>query len=173
MRKIHLPKSNRTKALILVDFQKGFMKYRKKIVVKNLELLLKYTSYTLYIDTTFHAEKGSLWDKQTKWTFPYQPTIPEVKKLLKGKVVSIIKETRSAFKGNKDLKKILRKHKVTEVHIVGFDSNDCIFATAQESFDLGFYTYVIEECTGASNGVKIHNSAITILRNLGLTNHIK
>ena len=57
------------------------------------------------------------------------------------------------------------------MHIAGLDTNDCVFATAQDSFDLGFSTYVIEECTGSSEGKKLHDSAIFILRHLGLTNH--
>lgn len=167
-----LSKSNRKKALILVDIQHGFIKRADKSFLANVRTLIGKQKYDLYIETTFHADKGSLWDKQTDWTFPYEPTVPEVLELLKGKnVVKVIKETKSVFKGNKKLVPILKKNKIEEIHIIGFDTNDCVFATAQESFDLGFYTYVIEECTGSSNGKKLHNSAISILRHLGMTNH--
>ncbi|MES3031688.1 MAG: isochorismatase family protein [Patescibacteria group bacterium] len=170
--KIKIQKSNRKRALILVDIQEGFVKKEKSRIIKNLGFLLKQQKYDLYVEVTFHAEKGSLWDKQTKWTFPYEPTMSEVLDLLKGKkVIKVIKETRSPFKGDVRLNSALKKSKIEEVHIVGFDSSDCVFATAQEAFDLGFFTYVIEECTGASQGEKIHKSAIGILRSLGLTNH--
>ncbi|MFA7315686.1 MAG: cysteine hydrolase family protein [Candidatus Paceibacterota bacterium] len=169
---IKIPKSNKKKALILVDIQNGFIKRWDKSFLKNIKNLISKQKYDLYVEVTFHAEKGSLWDKQTNWTFPYEPTVPEVLDLLKGKnVIKIIKETRSAFKGNVNLFSVLQKNKIEEVHVVGFDTNDCVFATAQEAFDLGFYTYVIEECTGASQGEKIHKNAIAILRCLGLTNH--
>ncbi|MES3031769.1 MAG: isochorismatase family protein [Patescibacteria group bacterium] len=169
---IKIPKSNKKKALILVDIQHGFIKRWGKSFLRNLKDLIIKEKYDLYVEVTFHAEKGSLWDKQTNWTFPYESTVPEVLDLLKGKkVIKVIKETRSAFKGNVRLYPALKKNKIEEVHVVGFDSNDCVFATAQEAFDLGFFTYVIEECTGASQGEKIHKSAISILRNLGLTNN--
>lgn len=169
-----IPRSKRKTALLLVDIQHGFLKKWKKPLVKNLRSLLERKKYDLHVEITFHAEKRSLWDKQTNWTFPYEPTVKEVTDLLpKKSVIQIVKETRSGFKGNIDLEKILRKKGIREVHIVGLDTTDCVFATAQEAFDLGFYSYVIEECAGASQGIKMHNYAINILRRLGLTNHSK
>src|SRR5688572_3718024 len=99
--KIKIPKSNHKRALVLVDLQDGFVKKQKDRIVKNLKILLEQESYDVFIEATFHAEKGSLWDKQTHWTFPYEPTLPEISELLKDKsVVKVKKETRSAFKGN-------------------------------------------------------------------------
>jgi nicotinamidase-related amidase len=170
--KIKIPKSNRKRALILVDIQHGFVKQWNKSFLKNLKNLLENQKYDIYIEATFHADKGSIWDKQTKWTFPHEATIPEVLKLLKGKkVTKVVKETRSTFKGNIKLNSLFRKNKIEEVHIVGFDTGSCVYATAQESFDLGFYTYVIEECTGSSDGLQMHTHAIKVLRRLGMTNH--
>ena len=171
---IPIPKSSRKRALFFVDIQSGFLDgwKAKNVFIANLQTLCKQEKYDLYVEITFHAEKNSFWFKQTDWTFPYEQSIPEVIEILKDKnPVRVVKETRSGFKGDKDLCKMLRKKGIQEVHITGFDSNDCVFATAQESFDLGFYTYVIEECTGASGGLKMHKNAIEILQNLGLTNH--
>ncbi len=167
-----VPESNRKCALILVDIQHGFIKHWKKPLLKNLAALIAHKKYDLYVDVTFHAEKGSLWDKQTHWTFPYGPSVKEITELIAGKpTINIVKETRSAFKGKPNLARILKQKGLKEVHIVGLDTNDCVFATAQEAFDLGFYTYVIEECTGSSSGEKMHRNAIEILRELDLTNH--
>ena len=171
-KKIPIPESHFKRALFLVDIQRGFIKDWNKSFLLNVHKLFAQEAYDLYFEISFHAEKGSLWDKETHWTFPYEPTTPEVMELIKNKkVIHVVKETKSAFKGNKDVKKILDENGIKEVHIIGFDSSDCVFATAQEAFDLGYYTYVIEECTGASEGEKIHTDAIEILRNLGLTNH--
>jgi nicotinamidase-related amidase len=166
-----IPKSKRKKALIAVDIQHGFTKDWNKKFISNIKHLLESQKYDLYAEVSFHADKGSLWDRQTKWTFPYEPVLAEVHELFKGKKpIQIIKETRSAFKGTPKLLPALKKKGIKEVHVIGFDSNDCVFATAQEAFDLGFYTYVIEECTGASAGVTMHKHAIEMLRELGLTN---
>ena len=168
-----LPKSDRKSALVLVDIQSGFIKEWKGLLVENLKTLLCHKKYDIYIEVTFHAPKGSIWERQCHWTFPDQHTIAAVEKLLEGvqPVVKIKKETKSAFKGTPNLLRLLKASNIEDVHLVGLDSNDCVFATAQESFDLGFYTYVIEECTGSSGGKKMHEDAINILRYLGLTNH--
>ena len=169
---IPIPRSKRKRALILVDIQQGFLKKWKGPLLANLTKLFSQEEYDLYVEVTFHADKKSLWDMQTSWTFPYEPSVPEVLKLLKDKhVIRVVKETRSSFKGDRDLNKILKRHGIREVHIVGIDLSDCVFATVQEAFDLGFFAYVIEECTGDSQGERIYKSAIAILRSLGLTNH--
>ncbi len=170
--KIKLPKSNRKRALIVVDIQEGFIEDWSPSFRKNVAWLLSNELYALYIEATFYAPKGSLWEKQTGWTFPYEPTVPWVLELLKGKkVIQIKKNTRSTFKGNINLEKLLRKNKIEELHIIGFDTGSCVYATTQEAFDKGFFTYVIEECVGSSDGMKMHKNAISVLRKLGLTNH--
>lgn len=169
---IKVPKSSRKRALIIVDIQHGFIKRWDKSFTKNLTSLFATQNYDLYIEATFHAEKNSIWDKQTGWIFPYEPTVPWVLELLKGKkIIKIIKEKRSVFKGNKNLDVLLKKNSIEELHIVGFDTGSCVYATAQEAFDKGFFTYVIEECTGSSDGLQMHKNAISVLRRLGMTNH--
>jgi nicotinamidase-related amidase len=172
MSHIRVPQNKHKKVLLLIDVQNSFMKTWKKEFLKNLNDLIFENNYQFYINVSFEAKKGSLWDKQIKWIFPYEPTIVELKELLKDKpVIEVIKETRSAFKANVDISEILKNKKIKEVHIVGFDTNDCVYASAQASFDEGFFTYVIEECTGASGGKEIQKYAIKMLRHLNLTNH--
>ncbi len=65
---------------------------------------------------------------------------------------------------------ILKYEFIKEVHIIGLDTNDCVLATAYEAFDLGFFTYVIEECTQSSSGNELHLKGIDLLRHVGLTN---
>jgi nicotinamidase-related amidase len=93
--------------------------------------------------------------------------------LLDKDTIAVVKTTRSAFKGDKDLIKIFKENGIEEVHIAGLDTNDCVFATAQESFDLGFFTYVFEECTESSESKEYHDAALKILRYLRLTNHTR
>jgi hypothetical protein len=110
MKKIPIPKSKHKRALILVDIQRGFLKGWKGPLLKNLEALLAQESYDLYVEATFHAEKGSLWDTQVGWTFPYEPSVTSIREFLSKKkpVVSVVKETKSAFKGDKNLAALLR-----------------------------------------------------------------
>lgn len=171
MSDIHIPHPERRQALILVDIQEGFLNDKNRWIIPNIQKVIQEGDYDLIVEAIFHADKGSLWDKQTNWTFPLSPTIPDIKKLLNGNSIQVTKTTKSAFKGDKDLVKLFKERSIEEVHIVGLDTNDCIFATAQESFDLGFFTYVLEECTEASEGAEYREAALKILRHLGMTNH--
>src|SRR3989338_2869553 len=139
-----VPLSGRKKALLLVDVQPAFVNHRNKHIIKSIAHLVKTIPYDFYAIALFHAEKGSLWDKQQNWICPQDTRfhIPlELAGLLKDKnCVHIKKSTKSVFKGNKDLAALLKNKKIKEVHVVGFDTNDCVLASAYEAFDLGFFT---------------------------------
>ncbi len=171
MAKIIIPNPGRKRALILVDLQEGFLKDDNRHIITPIQKVMMEGKYDLIVEAIFHAEPGSLWDKQTEWTFPLRPTTSEIQKLLGSDTIKVTKTTKSVFKGDKDLEKILKEKGIEEVHIVGLDTNDCAFATAQESFDLGFFTYVLEECVAASGGEELHEAALKILRHLDMTNH--
>ena len=125
-----------------------------------------------------------MWYKQTKWTVPKKEAKTHIliKKLLskKDNVVNAFKQTKSVFKSdyydnantfNTSIEDILRNEKIEEVHIIGLDTNDCVLATAYEAFDLGYFTYVIEEGTQSSSGNGLHMKAIDLLRHVGLSNY--
>ncbi|MFA7191701.1 MAG: isochorismatase family protein [Candidatus Paceibacterota bacterium] len=169
---IQITNQNRKRALMVVDVQAGFLNDQNRWIIPNIQKVVQNGKYNLIIESIFHAEAGSLWDRQTNWTFPLQPTVPEIKNLFNQDSVLITKETKSVFKGDKDLFQILKDKNIEEVHIVGLDTNDCVFATAQESFDLGFFTYVIEECTESSQSSELRDCALKILRELNMTTNL-
>lgn len=165
--------SNIKKALIIVDVQPAFITRRNEYVVRNIVALIKKQPYDLYVESIFHAERGSIWDKQTGWICPKGKKFHTDKRILQAlngkRVVHVEKETKSVFKGSKNLKKLLKNRGIKEVHIVGYDTNDCVLATAFEAFDLGFFTYAIEGCVETSSTKTLHKNALTILRHLSLT----
>ncbi len=161
------------KALIIVDVQPAFVKENSSFVIPAIVELIKNVPYDLYIESLFHAEKNSLWNKQTDWVCPKDEnfyTVPEITELLKDKnYVKVEKETKSVFKGNPNILSILKEKGIEEIHIVGCDTDDCVLATAYESFDLGFFTYVIEECTASSSKHKeVRDCALRILKRVGI-----
>ncbi len=145
------------------------------------------TSYDLYINAVFYTGKNSIWQRQTKWSLPKKEAknhilieeILDKKRKENDNVIYILKKSKSVFKGwiiNSAMlngftpQEYLYGKDIEEVHIVGLDTNDCVLATAYEAFDLGFFTYVIEECVQSSEGNNIHKKGIDLLRHLGLTN---
>lgn len=170
-----IPLSGRKKALFLIDVQPAFINHRNKHIIKSIIRLVKTVPYDFYAVALFHAEKGSLWDKQQHWICPKDTrfcVLPELARVLNSKnSVHIEKMTKSIFKGNKDLQKILRSKRIEEVHVVGFDTNDCILASAYEAFDLGFFTYVLEEGCESSSSAALHRQALALLRKQNMTNN--
>lgn len=172
MSKILLPNPDRKRALIVVDMQRGFLGENNQALISNVQAVLAQAKYEMYVEAVFHAEKGSLWDIQTGWTFPLEETVSELGDVLRDKgAVKVIKTTKSAFGGDRDLMALFKQKGIEEVHIVGVDTNDCILATAYDSFDGGFFTYVIEECVASSAGKTLHQDALEIMRHADLTNH--
>jgi nicotinamidase-related amidase len=171
MSEIFIPNPERKRALLVIDMQAGFLRSGTKWIIPNVQEVIKTGGYSLFVEAVFHADKGSLWERQVGWTFPFEPTVSAIKEALPPGTTVITKTTKSAFKGDRDLLTLLRTEKIEEVHIVGLDANDCVFATAQESFDLGFYTYVLEECVESSEGKEYREHALEILRELKMTNH--
>ena len=171
---MHIPKSKNRKALIIVDVQPFFIKKRDSKILENILKLLKQETYDCYANIVFFSEGNPEWEEQEHWKCPeeYAVTVPEVMEAIRDKkVLHIKKSTKSAFKGEPKLEPWLKENKIHEVHIIGFDTNDCVFVTANEAFDLGFKSYVIEEATGSSEGEKYRREAIDILRELNMTNH--
>lgn len=157
------------KALIIVDVQPAFIKENSDFVAPAIVDLIKTVPYDLYIESLFHAEKDSIWNKQTDWVCPKDDTfytVPEIIEVLKDKnCIKVEKETKSVFKGNPNILSILKENGIEEIHIVGCDIDCCVLATAYESFDFGFFTYVIEECTASSSKHKeIRDNTMSVLR---------
>ena len=172
------------KALIIVDVQPIFLNEKNRHVLSNIAYVIRKFPYDLYINAVFYAPKNSIWQKQTGWSVPKKEAKTEsiIRKLLSERenVINVVKQTKSVFKGKHDaeynlnikipsVERVLRYEGIEEVHIIGLDTNDCVLATAYEAFDLGYFTYVIEECTQSSSGNTLHRKAIDLLRHVGLT----
>lgn len=168
------PHTNRKKALIVIDVQPAFMRPHNKHIVRNIVSLIETVPYELYIEAVFHAEKGSLWDQQQKWICPKNEdthTVDDIARVLESRQpIKVLKSTRSVFKGDQDILKILKDNDIEELHLVGTETNDCVFATALESFDLGYRVYVLEECCESASEGR-HDPAVALLRHQGMTNN--
>jgi len=173
--KVNIPVSERKKALLVIDVQDIFMNKHVEHIPGRIVSLIKEIEYSIYVEALFHAEAGSIWDRQQQWTGPKNGhlfSMPELSSALGNKrAVYLGKETRSAFKGEFQLHQYLQDNDIKEVHIVGVDTSDCVLATAHEAFDLGYFTFVIEECCQVAHDRTLHEKAVDILRFGKLTNN--
>jgi nicotinamidase-related amidase len=171
-----IPHSHRKKALIIVDVQPAFVKPAGQFALANIRNLIKQVSYDLYVEALFYSDESSQWAKQTDSELHPRDkdfhTMPEIASLLQGKnCLRVKKSGKSVFSGDQDLAKALRDNHIEEIHVIGYDTDDCVLATAYDAFDSQFYTYIIEECTASSSGDDLREKALAILRNLNLTNN--
>lgn len=172
-----IPLTWRKKALIIVDVQDWFIVDRNKYIIPKIEKIIKHIEYDLIVSTLAHNKKDSLWIKQIWWEEYLEENDHREKSIVKAidskKHIFIEKASRSAFKWDIFLKTILKEQDIKEVHIVWIESNDCVMATALESIDYWFFTFVIEEATETRTTEINHKYALDILRYLKLTNNSK
>jgi len=171
MKHIKIPNPSRSRALFIIDVQPGFIKPEHPHIVENVISLIKEGDYDVFVLAEFRAPRGSMWDMQAEWTFNHAPTPAEITDLLDPKkTIKVMKSTKSVFVMKPYLAAELRTKDIEEVHIVGYDTGDCVLATAYNAFDLGFYSYVIEEATDSSEAASLRDAALEILRNGEMTN---
>jgi nicotinamidase-related amidase len=176
------PHPERRRALLVVDMQPGFLKDRAAVarsgIIENIHRAIEQPAdemngqgdYDLVVEATFAAGKDSIWYCQLGSVYPEEETVPELAELLrKHGALRIRKATRSAFQGDVDLVSLLRERGIEEVHIAGVETGDCVTATSFDSFDAGFFTFVLEDCVGNFDKPKLHDAAIVQLRESGLT----
>jgi nicotinamidase-related amidase len=172
MQSISIPNPSRSRALFIIDVQPGFVSSTDSGLITHITTLIQKGYYDVFVLTEFQAPRGSLWDTQTGWTFPLSATVPEISSILDPKkTITIAKSTKSVFIMKPYLAAELRARDIEEIHSVGFNINDCVLATANDAFDLGFYSYVIEEAAGSSEAASLRDAALVILRNNEMTNH--
>lgn len=170
-----IPQTGRKKALLIVDVQQSFIVERNKYILPNIIELIQNWKYDCIIYSISYNDPNSLWHKQIWWNEVIKEvdSLPVILNEL-GKYQNIYKTkklSRSLFKWDLDVAWLLRFYWIEETHICGVESNDCVFATALESFDLGYYTFVIEEASETRTTQLNHTHVIQLLRYLNLTNN--
>src|ERR1700682_3149890 len=142
---IQVPNSKRKRALALIDVQDAFINASTRSALLNIKRLLEAVSYHAYVEAVFSAGSRSLWQRQTGWALPARGgvhTVSEVSDLLPRRGIRRIqKHSKSIFSGDPRLVTHLRSKGIEELHLVGFDLNDCVLASAFDSFDAGFFTF--------------------------------
>ena len=178
--RIKLPTSARTKALFIIDVQPQTLCGGVMPIVPVIAGLIQATDYPLYVLATYYAGPDSGWARQGNWLLPADQaglTAPEIVAALQVKQaeqVVLTKTTRSCFKADQAelLRDRLQAVGVTETHFVGFDVNDCVFASAYDAMDLGYFAYVIEEACHHNDGeIELVTAALKLLRHQHMTNN--
>jgi nicotinamidase-related amidase len=177
---IKIPISSRKKALLLIDIQPGTLSDKVLPLINTMQSYIQITEYDAYALVSYYADKESMLFKQNNFSITKDKAgsiAPELVQMVVSKskpFIEIEKNVRSCFKGFEQnaLANFLGKNLIEEVHLIGYDINDCVLASAYDAIDQNYFTYVIEELCHHWNGIEeLKEAAITILRRQSLTNN--
>jgi len=102
--------------------QESFIIKRNKYILTNIYKILENIDYDLIISSITYNKKDTQWDKQIGWTEMYdikETILPKIEELTKStKHIVVKKLTRSIFKADEDIIKILNNNNIEEIHIV-------------------------------------------------------
>lgn len=154
--------------LLVVDVQKGFLltEETRAVVPKVNTLSMAWQkkdwpiAYTRFINL-----EGSNWETLRDWHELKQEPDTELADELEVDPKYVFKKsTYNAW--SEDVAQVCSIHQVTDVVIVGVDTNECVLATALGVFDAGLTPWLIEDCCASNGGQKSHDAAIELLKPL-------
>lgn len=171
---MRIPHTNHKKALIVVDLQPAMLKPHNEHIVARIASLIKQVPYDGYVEAVWHSGNSSLWGEMMNVGHPKDDTthtVDTIHKLLTlHHPLQVIKTSRSVFMGDQDVVAYLHNLGIEEVHLVGTETNDCVFASVMSAFDSGFRPYVLEECCEALYEGR-HTQGVQLLHYQKLTNN--
>jgi nicotinamidase-related amidase len=160
------------KALIIIDAQKGFI---NKLTVKTFHRIKNFIeknkkNYKLIIFTKYYNHKNSNFVRNLGWrgfmTERETDIADELKKFVNSKNL-FIKDTYGSFVENK-LLNLLKKHKINQVELAGFDTENCVLTFARDAFDRGFSVVVFKDLSASHSNPKLYKAALEIVEdNIG------
>ncbi len=152
-------KFDKETALLLIDVQVGVdvlthwggpngRRNNPDAEQKMLQLLAAWRSANLQVAFTRHDSREAL--SPLKFSLPTGAQKPGFEPIA-GEIV-VEKDVNSGFIGT-DLEIQLRRANISRIAIVGFFTNFCVETTTRMAGNLGFDTYLIEDCCSTSNRI--------------------
>jgi nicotinamidase-related amidase len=153
--------------LLIIDVQKYFIngltkdlpEKIKKYIEQNRSEFSKIKFTQIINNEKNNFVKLMDWHEFSK---PPQIDICDELKQFAGKENTYIKNGYSAFR-NKDFAEYLKNNKIQEIWIAGINTENCVFATAIEAFDLEYRPVVLSKLCRSSANEEWHATAIKIM----------
>lgn len=160
------------KALIIIDVQKGFINKSTLKTVKNIRnfILRNKSKYDLLVFTKYFNHESSNFVKNLKWkgfmTKKQTDLADEINEFANTKNL-FVKDTYGSFVNNK-LYNLLKRHKIEQVELAGFDTENCVLTFARDAFDRGMSVVVFKNLSASHSKPDLHKAALAIIKyNIG------
>lgn len=152
------------KIILLVDIQEGYMNEELRTLPKDIEKHVKNYDYDLVIATRFINKNDLLHrsDIHIKDMTVFSSKAKLVEPIDKIADIVLMKSTYTSY--TIDVAKLLEKKDVKQVYIAGLNTETSILATALDLFDKGIKPVVLSHLCNTTNGKRINEAALEILR---------
>ena len=152
------------KIIILVDIQEGYMNEELRTLPKDIEKHVKNYDYDLVIATRFINKNDSLHrsDIHIKNMTVFSSKAKLAPPIDKIADFVLMKSTYTSY--TDDVAKLLEKKGVKQVYIAGLNTETSILATALDLFDNGIKPVILSHLCNTTNGRRINEAALEILR---------
>ncbi len=153
------------RALVLVDLQEGFVTPDTQGTVPLIadHVRRRGSSYAGIIATRFVNQPGSLYQAERDWhqmmPGPETELVPQIRD-----VVDVVIPKHGLAPVPDDLLPVLHRMGVERVALCGFDTDQCVLATALLLWDAGIAPEVLAPLCSSSGGTDIHEAGLAILR---------
>lgn len=164
-------KKSKTKILLVVDMQAGFLTEKNKHIYDNIYNIVNFNDYEYIFATKFINTKKENSNYLDILNYDFMTNDNETKILLENINYIEIKKYGYALplKHLNQIKSIYKDNKNKEIHIVGTDYDSCVLAIGFQLFDIGliprFYYDLIG--THSSNSVDFENFQKVYKKNFG------
>jgi nicotinamidase-related amidase len=169
------------RALFVIDAQPATLKAPvcQKILIR-IARFVAAQPYDAYVVAEYWAPPESLFARQSGRPLSREeagPTDPRILAAVeaRGKPVHMVSKTcTSCFEGPErgGLMAFLEAQDIAEAHFVGFDINDCVFASLMSAFDQSYWSFLLEELAHHNAGHRdLRCGAMAVLHEKHATNH--
>jgi nicotinamidase-related amidase len=155
----------RSRALIVVDVQEGFVTPETEATVPRIvgHLQARGARYAAVIATRFVNLPGSLYVTERDWdemtSGPDTRLVPDV-----GACADIVLPKHGLAPDRDELLSTLRRADCGRVELCGFDTDQCVLATALLLWDAGIAPRVLAPLCSSSGGPDMHEAGLSTLR---------
>lgn len=169
---------NGAQALFLIDIEPLFVTDETRRTLSSIENTLRDTQYDWYVigeysqkNISRQSHEKKVWETKEGRLPKHEETLSRCRELIpQDKIYGIVKTTHSLFGNDETLSLFLKKNNIEGVDIVGFETHDCVLATAFDCIDRDLPVRVLENGTSSKNPLH-HRAGLSVLRALSLTDN--
>jgi nicotinamidase-related amidase len=155
--------------LLVVDVQRGFINPFTEHIPARLTRLLRAGKYAPVLFTRFVNSKGSPYQRLLDWHACAGPPETElVDDLAPFAEDGNVYDKHGLTGVPEALAERLTHDRISQIAVVGIDTDMCVLKVAMDLFDLGIEPIVLVDCCASTAGLQAHLAGLSILsRNIG------